>query len=557
MPGKNASKTKAVSSATPTVAANVAKYARGNLNFSTSGVKHKHLRKTLEETRERIQDAASITAAAEVLLPADDGFIQPEKDVKVFKFKQKEILQHVDMNTAKNAFDLQLTNFGPYNVDYTRNGRFMLFAGKRGHVAMFDNLRTNVGMELQLQQEIHDVKYLQNETMFAAAQEKYTYIYDNKGVEIHCMKRHERPYKLEFLPYHYLLTSVGHSGWIKWHDVSVGEYVAGYQTGHGPCRVLKQNKSNAVCHVGHSNGVVSLWSPNAGKSLVSMFCHKSPITDLAVDREGNYMATAGLDGYMKVWDLRKFTPLHSYKIDHPAMSLDVSDKGLIGMAVGRTMQILRNAFTQPMDVTYLSHEVRTPNAALCSGGGATASKKALLSNVSANCVRFRPLEDVACIGHSHGITTIIVPGAGEANYDSFENNPFANVRQRREAEVQSLLNKLSSDMIGLDSSFIGSVEPDRATLQAEQKSLFESANQKELAKREKNRARGRNKISAKLRRKQKNVVDAQQIKLKEMQKAEREAREAQKAEKNGLEPAQKAGGKMIRALSRFAQNSDK
>jgi U3 small nucleolar RNA-associated protein 7 len=72
--------------------------------------------------------------------------------------------------------------------------------------------------------------------MFAAAQKKYVYIYDYKGVEIHCMKKHENPYRIDFLPYHFLLTSIGHSGWIKWHDVSIGEYVAGYSTGFGPAK---------------------------------------------------------------------------------------------------------------------------------------------------------------------------------------------------------------------------------------------------------------------------------------------------------------------------------
>jgi U3 small nucleolar RNA-associated protein 7 len=143
----------------------------------------------------------------------------------------------------------------------------MLFGGKKGHVAVVDCLRTQIGTELQLQEEVHDVHYLHNETMFAVAQNKYTYIYDHKGVEIHCMKRHERPYKLDFLPYHYLLTTVGHSGWVKWHDVSTGEYVTGYQTGHGPCKILKNNPVNAVSHLGHSNGVVSLWSPAAGKYM--------------------------------------------------------------------------------------------------------------------------------------------------------------------------------------------------------------------------------------------------------------------------------------------------
>lgn len=180
--------------------------------------------------------------------------------------------------------------------------RHLLFGGRKGHVATFDCMRMFVGCELQLQEDVHDVQYLHNETMFAVAQNRYTYIYDNKGTEIHCMKRHERPYKLDFLPYHFLLTTVGHSGWIKWHDVSTGEFVAGHGTGHGPCKVLTHNPTNAVSHVGHNNGVVTLWSPSSGKALVSMFCHKSPVTGIAVDREGKYMATTGLDGLLKVME---------------------------------------------------------------------------------------------------------------------------------------------------------------------------------------------------------------------------------------------------------------
>jgi hypothetical protein len=40
-------------------------------------------------------------------------------------------------------------------------------------------------------------------------------------------------------------------------------------------------------------------------------------------------------------------------------------------------------------------------------------------------------------------------GSGEPNFDSFEVNPFMNPKQRREAEIQSLLQKLAPDMIGL------------------------------------------------------------------------------------------------------------
>jgi U3 small nucleolar RNA-associated protein 7 len=500
------------------------KYAKGSLDFGSRKSQYKALRKTLEGTTKKIVDAATSAATSEILLPADAGYIEMENERKVYSLKQKEIIENVDMNTAKNSIDLQLHNFGPYNVDYSRNGRYMIFAGRKGHVATFDCLRTTVGTELQLQEDVFDAQYLQNETLFAVAQQKYTYIYDNKGVEIHCMKRHERPYKLDYLPYHFLLTSVGHSGWIKWHDISTGDFVAGYGTGHGPCRVLTHNQSNGVSHLGHSNGIVTLWSPAAGKPLVSLFCHKSPVTAVAVDREGYYMATAGLDGMLKVWDLRKYTSLQSYKLDHPATSLDISDRGLVGIGLGRTVQVLKNAFTQARDVTYLTHAVRTPNQALSSGAGAAAAKRALLSSVKVHSVKFRPLEDLLCAGHTHGVSTFIVPGAGEPNFDSFENNPFSTLKQRREAEVQSLLTKLSHETIALDAAFVGAVEKDAETLQAEHKSLFETANATELKKKEKNRKRGKNKISAKLRRKQKNVIDAQLLKLKEKQSADRAAR---------------------------------
>jgi len=65
-------------------------------------------------------------------------------------------------------------------------------------------------------------------------------------------------------------------------------------------------------------------------------------------------------------------------------------------------------------------------------------------------VKFCPFQDVLTIGHSGGLSSILVPGSGEPNFDSSEADPFENKRVRREREVKGLLDKVFA--MGLVSS---------------------------------------------------------------------------------------------------------
>lgn len=162
---------------------------------------------------------------------------------------------------------------------------------------MFNWERNKLNCEIFVKENVHDVHFLHNETMFAAAQKKYVYvrrksskkhfssrptlfrfqIYDKQGTELHRMKQHEQALKLDFLPYHFLLTSVGAHGILRYHDTSTGSLVVEHKTKLGLCRVMRQNPSNAIIHLGHQSGVVTLWSPSMSQPHVKMICHRGPV----------------------------------------------------------------------------------------------------------------------------------------------------------------------------------------------------------------------------------------------------------------------------------------
>jgi U3 small nucleolar RNA-associated protein 7 len=70
---------------------------------------------------------------AEILHEHEGGFLEPENELeRTYKVRQDDIASAVLIETAKKRFELKLDALGPYTCDYTRNGRELLLAGRKG-----------------------------------------------------------------------------------------------------------------------------------------------------------------------------------------------------------------------------------------------------------------------------------------------------------------------------------------------------------------------------------------------------------------------------------------
>jgi U3 small nucleolar RNA-associated protein 7 len=230
---------------------------------------------------------------------------------------------------------------------------------------------------------------------------------------------------------------------LRWQDVSTGQIVAEARTRLGPVLALRQNPTNAILHAGHANGTVTLWSPNLSTPHVKMLTHRGPVAAVAIDRTGVHMATAGLDGQVKLWDLRTYRALEAYYTPAAPTALAISQMGLLAVTFGASVHVWQDAFRTKQKTPYMHHMI--PGAIL-------------------HAAAFCPHDDTLGLGHNRGVASILIPGAGDPHFDSFEANPFETTKQRREGEVKGLLNKIQPDMIDLNTDHLGTLKEDHAVV---------------------------------------------------------------------------------------------
>ncbi|XP_027799492.1 WD repeat-containing protein 46 [Marmota flaviventris] len=480
------------------------------------------------EVAEAEEEETSVKAArSQLLLAEEPGFLEGEDGEDTAKIRQADIVEAVDIASAAKHFDLNLRQFGPYRLNYSRTGRHMAFGGRRGHVATLDWVTKKLMCEINVMEAVQDIRFLHSETLLAVAQNRWLHIYDNQGIELHCIRRCDRVTRLEFLPFHFLLATASETGFLTYLDVSVGKIVAALNARAGRLSVMAQNPYNAVIHLGHGNGTVSLWSPAVKEPLAKILCHRGGVRAVAVDSTGTYMATSGLDHQLKIFDLRgTFQPLSARTLPQGAGHLAFSQQGLLSAGMGDVVNIWAGqgkASPPSLEKSYLTHRL--------SG--------------HVHGLQFCPFEDVLGVGHSGGITSMLVPGAAEPNFDGLESNPYRSRKQRQEWEVKALLDKVPAELICLDPRALAAV--DIITLEQEKKERIERLGYDPEAKaafQPKPKQKGRSSTASLVKRKRKVMDKEHRDKVKQNIEQQQKQQKQEKAKPKGSRPS---------ALDRFVR----
>lgn len=395
----------------------------------------KIIEEKIKNRRKIVEKARKDVSSYDILRTESYGYIEVDSDEKTYDATQSKIRRYVSIKACEQAYDLRLDN-GPIHGKYSRNGMHMLLRNDRGYLASFNAKSMNLHFEIDVNDKTYDATYLHNERFIAVAQKNNVFIYDGCGVETHCVRDNSDVFKMEYLPYHYLLVSISRKGFLRYQDMSTGNLVSQIFMKNQEVISIKQNPTNAVIHTGSNKGIVSLWSPNSKEYLMKILCHKSAISSIEIERDGRSMVTVGMDNRINVWDLRNtYKQLNTLQAKPGLTATSLSQKSMLALSYGDHVHIWKDFINSNSDeVLYIKHRTGS-----------------LVSSID-----FCNHEDILCIGHANGISSIIVPGCGDPVYDSYEDSPFTSKKARREKEVRRLMEKIPYELISMESK-VGSI----------------------------------------------------------------------------------------------------
>ena len=183
--------------------------------------------------------------------------------------------------------------------------------------------------------------------------------------------------------------------------------------------------------------------------------------------------------------------------------MSFSQKGHLAVGFGPHVQVWKDCYKSKQQSPYMNH---------------------LFEGNPVHGLQFCPFEDTLGVGHKGGVSSLIIPGSGEPNFDAFELNPYQTSAQRKEDEVKKLMEKIQPELISLNPGSIGEVTRQSKEEIQKARALEYEANNPTEKFTPKYKMRGKSSAQRRFLRKQTNVIDAKKELLKKKLEEEKETR---------------------------------
>lgn len=304
---------------------------------------------------------------------------------------------------------------------------------------------------------------------------------------------------------------------------------------------MKSNPHNSSIIVGTTRGLVSMFIPSLSEPAVTLNCHNARIKDLAASNCGKYLVTAASDSSMKVWDLRNsYKPLAEYFTQHAPSSVDISQKGILAVSSKNRVICFENWQDSAHNQPIIKHEDR---------------KRRII-----NKIQFAPYHDILGIGLAHGFSNVLVPGSGNAAFNTHNANVLGIKKQERENAVHKLMEKLPYQSIVLNPFEIGKVEKvSRKILEKEKAQAKQEREEKKIMdQKRKKRSKIRSHVFEQIKRREviRDRVRKDKLLRKKLFNAEKEKEESEILEIQKDTPRFVAMGNHFFIFNLYSHNND-
>ncbi|KAL1269200.1 hypothetical protein QQF64_031489, partial [Cirrhinus molitorella] len=132
------------------------KFMRGK-KYNVHAEANQKVKEAIMSSEAMTEFAQKQAARYDLLLPEDAGFLEGDEDEDTNTISQDDIADAVDITSGSKYFNLHLSQFGPYRLDYSRTGRHLLVGGKKGHVACINWQSKDLMCEMNVMETVNDV----------------------------------------------------------------------------------------------------------------------------------------------------------------------------------------------------------------------------------------------------------------------------------------------------------------------------------------------------------------------------------------------------------------